>query len=136
MGIEVRAATRFDDVASILGPRNPDATVCWCLSHRLDSRTNRSLAGLARGEYVRDLCAREVAPGVCLCDEKIGQAAPGGDAVGILTAPDSIGLWVVAHPQAGDVHIGVQRPLHRIDRRVALDVADGVGALNFHIERL
>jgi GNAT superfamily N-acetyltransferase len=69
MGIEVRAATRFDDVASILGPRNPDATVCWCLSHRLDSRTNRSLAGRARGEYVRDLCAREVAPGVLAYDD-------------------------------------------------------------------
>jgi hypothetical protein len=35
----IRPATtaRFGDVATVLGPKNPDATVCWCLSHRLDS---------------------------------------------------------------------------------------------------
>ena len=43
MGIEVRPATEalFDDVATVLGPRNPESDVCWCLSHRLDSRTDR-----------------------------------------------------------------------------------------------
>ena len=66
MSIVVRPATaaRFGDVAIMLGPRNPGATVCWCLSHRLDWKTNRELAGPARGEYVRELCGREVAPGV------------------------------------------------------------------------
>ena len=66
MSIEVRPATsaRFDDVAIMLGPRNPQSSVCWCLSHRLDSKTNRELVGPARGEFVRSLCAREVAPGV------------------------------------------------------------------------
>ena len=66
MTIEVRPATtaRFADVATLLGPRNPDSSVCWCLSHRLDSRTNRALVGPARGEYVRKLCRRKVAPGV------------------------------------------------------------------------
>jgi hypothetical protein len=66
MSIEVRAAGAdvFDDVATVLGPKSPDATVCWCLSHRLDAKTNRSLAGRARGEYVRELCSRTVAPGV------------------------------------------------------------------------
>lgn len=48
----------------MLGPRNPDSSVCWCLSHRLDSKTNRELVGPARGEYVKKLCSREVAPGV------------------------------------------------------------------------
>ncbi|MGH3368567.1 MAG: GNAT family N-acetyltransferase, partial [Nocardioidaceae bacterium] len=43
---------------------NPDSSVCWCLSHRIDSKTNRALVGPARGEYVRELCGREVAPGV------------------------------------------------------------------------
>ena len=57
-------AARFDDVATMLGPKNPDSSVCWCLSHRLDSKTNRELVGPARGEYVRRLCARDVAPGV------------------------------------------------------------------------
>jgi GNAT superfamily N-acetyltransferase len=66
--IEIRPAHAFDDVATMLGPRNPSSTVCWCLSHRLDSRTNRELVGPARGEYVRELCARDVAPGVLAYD--------------------------------------------------------------------
>lgn len=59
---------RFDDVARVIGPKNPDASVCWCLSHRLDARTNRSMMGRQRGEFVRGLCAREVAPGVLAYD--------------------------------------------------------------------
>lgn len=79
MSIAVRPATqaRFDDVAIMLGPKNPDSSVCWCLSHRLDWRTNRELAGPARGEYVRKLCGRRVAPGVLAYsgDEVAGWAA-------------------------------------------------------------
>jgi GNAT superfamily N-acetyltransferase len=79
MSIVVRPATkaRFDDVAIMLGPKNPDSSVCWCLSHRLDWRTNRELAGPARGEYVRKLCGRRVAPGVLAYsgDEVAGWAA-------------------------------------------------------------
>ena len=54
MSVVVRPATaaRFNDVATMLGPKNPDSSVCWCLSHRLDWKTNRALAGPARGEYV------------------------------------------------------------------------------------
>lgn len=43
--------------------------MCWCLSHRLDSRTNRSLVGCERGEYVRTLCRRTVPPGVLAYDD-------------------------------------------------------------------
>lgn len=82
MTIDVRPATldRFDDVATILGPKRPDANVCWCLSHRIDSRTNQSLTGPERGEYVRELCAGPVAPGVLAyagdeLDEVVGWAA-------------------------------------------------------------
>ena len=66
MSIEIAPATaeRFPDVAAVLGPKNPTSSVCWCLSHRLDAKTNRSLIGPARGEYVRELCSRPVAPGV------------------------------------------------------------------------
>ena len=51
--------------------------MCWCLSHRLDSKANRELAGPARGAYVRKLCSRKVAPGVLAYDEDevIGWAA-------------------------------------------------------------
>ena len=80
MSITVAPATaeRFDDVATMLGPKkSPDANVCWCLSHRLDSRTNQELVGGARGEYVRELCGRSVAPGVLAYDgeEVVGWAA-------------------------------------------------------------
>ena len=74
---------RFADVATMLGPRNPESSVCWCLSHRVDSRTNQSLVGPARGEYVRELCARPVAPGVLAYDDQ-------GDVVG----------WAAVAPRA------------------------------------
>jgi GNAT superfamily N-acetyltransferase len=66
VSIEVHPATaeRFDDVATMLGPRKPTSNVCWCLSHRIDAKTNRELVGPARREYVRMLCERDVAPGV------------------------------------------------------------------------
>lgn len=79
MAIEVKPATieLFDDVAVLLGPKNPGSSVCWCLSHRLDSRTNQQLVGPARGEYVRMLCSRDVAPGVLAYDgdKVVGWAA-------------------------------------------------------------
>ena len=71
MSIEVKPATltRFEGVATMLGPKNPSSSVCWCLSHRLDSKTNRHLVGPARGEYVKQLCSREIAPGVLAYQE-------------------------------------------------------------------
>lgn len=60
---------RFDDVTAVLGPKNPSSSVCWCLSHRIDAKLNQSLSGPARGQYVRELCARPVAPGVLVYDE-------------------------------------------------------------------
>src|SRR3954468_4782281 len=61
----------------MLGPRNRTSSVCWCLSHRIDARTNRELVGPARGEYVRELTGRRVAPGVLAYDggEVVGWAA-------------------------------------------------------------
>jgi GNAT superfamily N-acetyltransferase len=79
MGVTVEPATaaRFSDVATMVGPRNPTSSVCWCLSHRVDATTNRQLVGPARGEYVRALCDRDVAPGVLAYDgdEVVGWAA-------------------------------------------------------------
>jgi GNAT superfamily N-acetyltransferase len=70
MTLEVRPATedRFADLAVMVGPKRPDASVCWCLSHRVPARVNRELVGPARGEYVRELTRRDVAPGVLACD--------------------------------------------------------------------
>ena len=79
MSFDVRPAhaARFDDVATMLGPKNPSSSVCWCLSHRVDAKTNKELVGPARGEYVRSLCSREVAPGVLAYEDEevVGWAA-------------------------------------------------------------
>ena len=84
MSDDVHPATieRFEDVAVMLGPKKPDASVCWCLSHRLDAKTNQQLVGPARREHVRMLCSRDVAPGVLAYDE--------GDVVG----------WAAVAPRA------------------------------------
>ncbi|MFC5789062.1 GNAT family N-acetyltransferase [Agromyces tardus] len=78
MAIEVRAASVFDDVATMVGPKRPDASVCWCLSYRLtSSKENLALRGPARGERVRELCRQSPPPGVLAYDgdEVVGWAA-------------------------------------------------------------
>ena len=42
MHLDVRPATaeRFDDLALVLGPKKPTSSVCWCLSHRIDARSD------------------------------------------------------------------------------------------------
>lgn len=48
----------------MFAPKKPESSVCWCLSWRLSSQENRSLSGTARADKVRELCARDRAPGV------------------------------------------------------------------------
>ena len=55
MAIEIRPAIDFADVKTMLGPKRPDANVCWCLSYRIPSKENRALVGQARGERVKQL---------------------------------------------------------------------------------
>jgi GNAT superfamily N-acetyltransferase len=55
MAIDVRPATVFDDVRTVLGPQRADASVCWCLSYRIPSKENVSLKGPARGKRVAAL---------------------------------------------------------------------------------
>jgi len=77
MVIEVRPATAFDDVAAVLGPKNPASSVCFCLSYRVASHENNALRGPDRGERVRLLCAEDPPPGVLAYDgdEPVGWAA-------------------------------------------------------------
>ncbi len=82
MSIEVRAAESFDDLALVVGPKRPDATVCWCLSYRVSSAENRALTGPARGERVRELLTEDLPPGVLAYD--------GDDVVG----------WAAVHPRS------------------------------------
>ncbi len=83
MTVEIRPASRFADVATILGPKNPSSSVCFCLSHRVDAATNKALVGPERAAYVRKLTRRTVAPGVLAYD--------GDDVVG----------WAAVAPRSG-----------------------------------
>lgn len=77
MVIEVRAAKHFADVKTMVGPKRPDANVCWCLSYRIPSKENQSLAGPERGERVKRLLRQKIPPGVLAYegDEVVGWAA-------------------------------------------------------------
>lgn len=77
MVIDVRAATRFADVKTMVGPKRPDANVCWCLSYRIPSKENQSLEGPERGERVKRLLRQKIPPGVLAYegDEVVGWAA-------------------------------------------------------------
>ena len=77
MAIEVRPATDFDDVRTLVGPKRPDANVCWCLTYRIPSKEHLALSGPARGERVRQLVQEDPPPGVLAYDgdEPVGWAA-------------------------------------------------------------
>ena len=96
MTIEVRPANSFDDVRTMLGPKRPDANVCWCLSYRIPSKENLELRGPARGERVRQLVQEDPPPGVLAYD--------GGEVVG----------WAAVHPRA-DTTFARNRKIPRID---------------------
>lgn len=61
----------------MVGPKNPTSSVCWCLSHRIPARDNRSLAGPERGAFVEALTRKPTKPGVLAYDgdEVVGWAA-------------------------------------------------------------
>jgi GNAT superfamily N-acetyltransferase len=82
MSIDVRPATVFEDVAAVIGPKNPASNVCFCLSYRIGSKENLALRGPARAERVRELCGQDPPPGVLAYD--------GDDPVG----------WAALHPRS------------------------------------
>ena len=93
--IRVVPAGEFDDVRAMVGPKRPDANVCWCLSYRLPSKENVALTGTARGDRVRALMA-EGAPGVLAYD--------GDEVVG----------WAAVHPRA-DTSFATNRRITHVD---------------------
>ncbi|RBY93433.1 GNAT family N-acetyltransferase [Blastococcus sp. TF02-8] len=96
MAIEVRPATRFDDVATMVGPKRPESNVCWCLSYRIPSKENLSLAGPARGERVRELVGQDPPPGVLAHED--------GEVVG----------WAAVHPRK-DTAFATNRKIPHVD---------------------
>ncbi|GAA3505369.1 GNAT family N-acetyltransferase [Streptomyces albogriseolus] len=77
MTVDVRPASEFEDVRALLGPKSPQANVCWCLSYRIPSKLNRELRGPARGEYVAGLLRSGAPLGVLAHEdgEPVGWAA-------------------------------------------------------------
>ena len=96
MPLEIRPASAFADVATMVGPKRPDANVCWCLSYRVPSTLNRELVGTARGDYVHKLCSRAIAPGVLAYGD--------GEVVG----------WAGVAPRS-DTSFATNRKIPRID---------------------
>ncbi len=96
MAIEVRPATVFADVATMVGPKRPDANVCWCLSYRVRSAENRELRGTDRGDRVKRLVAENPPPGVLAYD--------GDDVVG----------WAAVHPRV-DTSFATNRLIPHVD---------------------
>lgn len=86
----------FVDVATMVGPKRPDANVCFCLSYRLASKENLQLEGPARGERVQQLCAEDPPPGVLAYD--------GDEVVG----------WAGVHPRA-DTGFATNRKIPHVD---------------------
>ncbi len=78
-GFTVHPAThaRFDDVRTMVGPKNPSSSVCWCLSHRIPAKDNREMTGPARAAFMEALTRRRTKPGVLAYDgdEVVGWAA-------------------------------------------------------------
>ncbi len=77
MSIEVRPATVFDDVATLVGPKKPTSNVCFCLSYRIGNKENIALRGQQRADRVRELCHQDPPPGVIAYQdgEPVGWAA-------------------------------------------------------------
>ena len=66
MPLEVRPATaeRFGDLEAVLGPKDPEAPACWCLSYRVSSGDQQLRDGTSRRAVMRELCSAPVPPGV------------------------------------------------------------------------
>ena len=96
MAIEVRAATSYPDVKTMLGPKRPDATVCWCLSYRIPSSESNQLRSTDRGERVKTLVKQKPPPGVLAYDD--------GEVVG----------WAGVHPRS-DTTFARNRKIPHLD---------------------
>lgn len=94
--IEVRPATAFDDVATLVGPQKSGSNVCFCLSYRIGAKENQALHGPRRAERVRELCSESIPPGVI--------AYADGEPV----------AWAAIHPR-DDTSFAGNRRIPRVD---------------------
>ncbi|WP_084039590.1 GNAT family N-acetyltransferase [Demequina sp. NBRC 110053] len=96
MQIEIKPATVFEDVATLVGPKKPTSNVCFCLSYRIGSKENNELRGPERAERVRELCEQDPPPGVIAYGD--------GEPVG----------WAAVHPRA-DTSFATNRTIPHVD---------------------
>ena len=137
MAIEVRAATSFEDVATMVGPKRPDANVCWCLSYRIPSKENQALQGPARGERVRQLVREDPPPGVLAYDgdEVVGWAAvhPRADTTFArnrkIPHVDELAVWSLWCVRVRPGHRGTGIAHHLVDGAVAFAREQGAPAV-------
>ena len=118
VAIEIRSATAFEDVRTMVGPKRPDANVCWCLSYRIPSKENRALVGTARADRVKELIEqRPIGVLAYDDDEVVGWAAVAPRAETTFARNrriphvDDLGVWSVwclrvrpGHRRKGIVH--------------------------------
>ncbi|MFJ6280327.1 Acetyltransferase (GNAT) family protein [Arthrobacter subterraneus] len=99
MTVEVHPATadRFDDVASLLAPKTPGASACWCLSPRLASAELHALGSAGRPARMRELCGEDPPPGLL--------AYLDGAPVG----------WCAVGPRAGMGRLTRSRTIQQVD---------------------
>ncbi|MEU1973357.1 GNAT family N-acetyltransferase [Microbacterium sp. NPDC019599] len=95
MSIEVQPAMVFADVKTMVGPKRPDADVCWCLSYRLPAKENVALHKTDRWRAVQRLM-KQGPPGVLAYD--------GDEVVG----------WAAVHPRA-DTSFATNRKIPHVD---------------------
>lgn len=69
MTFDIRPATEFADVATLLSPKDRTKQSCWCLAYRLPWSERRAMSGLEQAAFVEGLCARRPAPGLVAYDE-------------------------------------------------------------------
>jgi GNAT superfamily N-acetyltransferase len=137
MAIEVRPASNFDDVATMVGPKRPDANVCWCLSYRIPSKENLALRGPARGERVQQLVQQELPPGVLAYDgdEVVGWAAvhPRADTSFArnrrIPVVDDLDVWSLWCIRVRPGHRGTGIAHHLVDGAVEFARAHGAPAI-------
>lgn len=96
MSIVVRGASEFDDLAQVLGPKNPDADVCWCISYRVSPAENKALHRHDRAATARELTQLDPPPGVLAYD---GETVVG---------------WVAVHRRA-DTSFATNRRIPHVD---------------------
>ena len=137
MAIEVRPASSFDDVRTMVGPKRPDANVCWCLSYRIPSKENLELRGPARGERVKELVLQDPPPGVLAYngDQVVGWAAvhPRADTTFARNRKiphlDDLDVWSLWCVRVRPGHRGTGTANHLIDGAVEFARAHGAPAV-------